>query len=141
VYPPLIFDCDGVLVDSEAVYLTVELQALAALGVNYDRAAYIRTFMGLAPGRWRRELAADVRSRTGAPPPPEFFVDLDAALDRIEESADGVLAGVAVGMTVIGFTGGGHCVDGHADMLRAAGAAAVIGDFASLDAALGVVPR
>ena len=78
MYPPLIFDCDGVLVDSEAAYLTVELAALAALGVRYDRTSYVRTFMGLSPDRWRRDLAADVEARTGAPLPPAFFVELDA---------------------------------------------------------------
>jgi beta-phosphoglucomutase-like phosphatase (HAD superfamily) len=59
----------------------------------------------------------------------------------IEDSANGVLAGVAAGMTVIGFAGGGHCVDGHADMLCAAGAATVITDFADLDAAVAGVLR
>jgi HAD superfamily hydrolase (TIGR01509 family) len=224
VYPPLIFDCDGVLIDSEAVYLTVELDALAALGLRYDRAAYVRTFMGLAPERWRRELSTDVESRTGAPLPVGFFAELDATLDRamhdhlrpvsgareavvavdgprcvasstpgprlawklartgldelfgphvysadavdrgkpapdlfwhaaagmraaasrcvvIEDSANGVMAGVAAGMTVLGFAGGGHCVDGHADMLRDAGAAAVIADFADLDAGIAAVQR
>ena len=219
MYPPLIFDCDGVLVDSEAVYLTVELAALAELGVRYDRTSYVRTFMGLSPDRWRRDLAADVEARTGAPLPPAFFVELDATLRRaiydhlrpvpgareavaavdgprcvasstpwarltwklvrtglddlfgphvysadavdhgkpapdlfwhaaagmgidaarcvvVEDSVNGVLAGVAAGMTVIGFVGGGHCVDRHADMLRDAGATAVIADLADLGSAV-----
>jgi len=40
----------------------------------------------------------------------------------IEDSVHGVNAGVAAGMRVIGFCGGGHCLDGHANKLMAAGA-------------------
>lgn len=43
----------------------------------------------------------------------------------IEDSVHGVTAGVAAGMHVIGFCGGGHCLDGHADKLIAAGARTV----------------
>ena len=50
-YPPLIFDCDGVLVDSEAICLGVELDMLASLGARYGWAEYVRAFMGLAPPR------------------------------------------------------------------------------------------
>ena len=31
----------------------------------------------------------------------------------IEDSENGVKAGLAAGMTVWGFLGGGHCFDGH----------------------------
>jgi HAD superfamily hydrolase (TIGR01509 family) len=40
----------------------------------------------------------------------------------IEDSVPGTTAGVAAGMTVIGFLGGRHIRDGHADRLSAAGA-------------------
>src|SRR5262249_22439663 len=43
----------------------------------------------------------------------------------IEDSVAGVTAARAAGMTVLGFTGGSHCLDGHGDRLREAGAAAV----------------
>jgi HAD superfamily hydrolase (TIGR01509 family) len=39
----------------------------------------------------------------------------------IEDSVHGVNAGLAAGMDVIGFCGGGHCQDDHADRLTAAG--------------------
>ena len=47
----------------------------------------------------------------------------------IEDSVAGVAAARAAGMTVLGFTGGSHCLDGHADKLRVAGAVEV---FASM---------
>ena len=55
-----------------------------------------------------------------------------AACIVIEDSIAGVQAGVAAGMRVIGFTGGGHCRDGHADRLSAAGAFAVCEDMAAV---------
>lgn len=39
----------------------------------------------------------------------------------IEDSVHGVAAGLAAGMDVIGFCGGGHCADDHAHKLIAAG--------------------
>ncbi len=44
----------------------------------------------------------------------------------IEDSIPGVLAGKAAGMRVIGFTGGAHTHQGHADMLTDAGAETVV---------------
>ncbi|MGL5733427.1 MAG: HAD-IA family hydrolase, partial [Beijerinckiaceae bacterium] len=54
----------------------------------------------------------------------------------IEDSVSGVKAGVAAGMRVIGFTGGSHCQPGHAQILKDAGAAAVIAEMAALQAVL-----
>lgn len=216
----IIFDCDGVLVDSESVYIETELAHLADVGVHYDRAHYVRRFMGLPPARWRVELAADVHASNGARLPDGFFAALDVALHRalrdglralpgmrdvvtalgrprcvasstpapqlawklrhtglddlfgphvfsadlvergkpapdlfllaaatldvdpsacvvVEDSPNGVRAGVAAGMRVVGFAGAGHCLDGHGDMLVAAGATAVVSDIDYLAATVG----
>ena len=50
----------------------------------------------------------------------------------VEDSAVGVAAGVAAGMTVIGFIGGSHAGAGLSRQLRAAGARAVISDMRAL---------
>ena len=50
----------------------------------------------------------------------------------IEDSVAGVTAGLAAGMTVLGFSGGSHCRPGHAGVLLALGAHAVFGDMAEL---------
>lgn len=50
----------------------------------------------------------------------------------VEDSVNGVLAGKAAGMTVIGFVGGGHCLPHHGDLLLAAGADRVIGSLDEL---------
>ncbi len=50
----------------------------------------------------------------------------------IEDSVPGVTGGCAAGMTVLGFHGGSHCMAGHAELLRAAGAAVTFGDMRQL---------
>ena len=50
----------------------------------------------------------------------------------IEDSVPGVIGGHAAGMTVLGFHGGSHCRTGHADLLRAAGAALTFADMRQL---------
>ena len=50
----------------------------------------------------------------------------------IEDSIPGVEAGVAAGMRVLGFTGASHCGPGHAERLRAAGAARTFADMTLL---------
>ena len=50
----------------------------------------------------------------------------------IEDSVPGVTGGRAAGMTVLGFHGGSHCTAGHAELLRAAGAAVTFDDMRQL---------
>ena len=52
----------------------------------------------------------------------------------VEDSAVGVAAAVAAGMTVIGFVGGSHAGGQIGNHLRSAGARAVIGDMRALKA-------
>lgn len=209
--PPraVIFDCDGVLVDSEILALEVEIAALAALGLHYDPATFRRRFLGMHDIAFRDALDADrrrqhgvglpegfleqvhgerrravdarltevpgaagavrtltlpkaVASSTGASflehklrkaalwdafaphaysadlvargkPAPDIFLHAADALAiapahclAIEDSANGVLAARAAGMTVWGFTGGGHCDAETGRLLREAGASEVM---------------
>lgn len=50
----------------------------------------------------------------------------------IEDSVTGVTAAMAAGMRVIGFCGGGHIRDGHAEKLLSLGAEAIITDYSQL---------
>jgi HAD superfamily hydrolase (TIGR01509 family) len=72
-------------------------------------------------------------------PAPDLFLyaakQMGFAPDRcvvVEDSFNGVLAGRAAGMTVLGFTGGGHCGPEHGDKLTEAGAHAVFADMSRL---------
>ena len=211
----VIFDCDGVLVNSETIYVKSELEFLSDAGFQFGRKAYMEAFMGLSDEDWRVKLGATLRQRKGQPLPGHFFeslrsfvmqrieselqaisgvrgavsdleipccvasssdlpnlkwklehtgiADLFSAgifsvdmVDRgkpapdlflhaaatlgmeprncivVEDSANGVIAGKAAGMKVIGFTGGDHCPDDQEAILLNSGAQVVIEDFAKL---------
>ena len=63
--PLLIFDCDGVLIDSEVIYLEVEIAYLQSMGVTVDRAWYVGEFMALAADLWRAKFIGLIAERTG----------------------------------------------------------------------------
>jgi HAD superfamily hydrolase (TIGR01509 family) len=48
----LLFDNDGVLVDTEGSYLRANQETLAPFGVTLDRAAYVELFLREARGAW-----------------------------------------------------------------------------------------
>ncbi len=215
----IIFDCDGVLVDSEVIYLEVERTLLAQIGLTYEPVAYKERFIGLTMPDFFAELRADFAERgegtfpedfehqvisqsmarierelqtiagvedvlhafDGAKavasssqidklhkkleitnlhhhfnphiysgdevargkPAPDLFLHAaekighaPSACIAIEDSANGVRSAVAAGMTVWGFTGGGHADDGLARRLKAAGAHEVFESFAEVSAKL-----
>jgi HAD superfamily hydrolase (TIGR01509 family) len=205
-FDAVIFDCDGVLVDSEIIAMAVERDELARLGLHYSSAEFCRRFLGLTNREFFAELDADRRERLGLPlpdafrtarrarleaafetelyavegareavlacpapvavasssgqaglevklartllhelfhphvyggdrvargkPDPDLFLltaeRLDVAPERclvVEDSMNGIAAGLAAGMTVWGFTGGGHADDGFGERQLARGAA------------------
>ncbi|MCX2725032.1 HAD family hydrolase [Roseibium salinum] len=218
-FEAILFDCDGVLVDSEKIYVEVEREHLARIGLHYELKDYMDRFQGLVANdfwaaldldhqalgkgalpetfgpeldaatleRITRELAAiagikellDAHSGPravasssrlerliqklqhtglhsyfephiysgeqvdkGKPAPDLFLFAADnlgvtpAATLVVEDSVNGVRAGLAAGMTVWGFVGGGHCHAGHADQLLAAGAHRVVDSHDDLAALL-----
>lgn len=221
-YGAVIFDCDGVLVDSEVLAIRGERAALLALGLDYTPADYVRRFVGLHDGAFMDELRADYRKGLAGEPPADFEERIIAGRRRemhaltaiagaadaliaakrlavavavasssrahflesklkrmnlwdhaaphvysadlvahgkpapdiflytaeklavapsdclvLEDSENGVRAGIAAGMEVWGFTGGGHCFDGHGERLMAAGAHRIACDFADFRKILG----
>ena len=218
-FSAIIFDCDGVLVDSEVIYTAVEQEHLAGVGLEYDADEYQRRFMGLSSADYLAELDRDHRRMKGEALPADFGPSLRAAciarmktdlsliegIDEviagfqgpkavasssapdslvlklditglrphfdphiyhagqvengkpapdlflmaarrlgadpsgclvIEDSVNGVRAGLAAGMTVWGFAGGGHVGDDHAARLEDAGAHAVFSDHRQVRARL-----
>ncbi len=211
----ILFDCDGVLVDSEVVGLEDSVAYLQSHGFPWTTDDVIRRFTGMRTDRFAEGLREGFIAAKGRPPTDDEFaafldglietrrakrhemraIDganamLDAALrvfpgrlavasssaqiylddkirrydfgayfdehvysadqvahgkpapdiflhaaDRlgiapanclvIEDSPNGVEAGVAAGMVVWGFTGGGHCLEDHAERLLSAKASAI----------------
>jgi len=68
----IIFDCDGVLVDSEAVSLEIERDLLAKHGLTYEPAEYQRRFLGTTYSAFFSELSKDALERTGKDLPADF---------------------------------------------------------------------
>ncbi len=200
----IIFDCDGVLIDSEVIANRVNVEVLAGLGVEFTLEDYMERFVGVSlrdevveieklrkiklpddyesrlmthkhkifdqelkaiegivefvtsislpkavasgssPERLEYTLkhthlwelfAPHVYSTTLVPkskPAPDIFLYTadkfsvkPAKCLVIEDSTLGVRAGVAAGMTVLGFSGGSHIKDGHEEKLLELGATKV----------------
>jgi HAD superfamily hydrolase (TIGR01509 family) len=212
----VVFDMDGVLVDSEPISCRVTAENLTAAGYEVTAEAVRQRFLGIStpdmmraveaalgrplPPQFREHLrdtllaafARELKAMPGigslldwlpvrrcvassshperirrsleiaglydrlAPhifsssmvrhgkPAPDLFLHAAAAMDAepartvvVEDSEAGVLAGKAAGMTVIGFTGGGHVDDvDHGPQLLARGADAVASDMDALRARL-----
>ena len=85
----IIFDCDGVLVDSEVLALEVELAAAASIGLSYDLGDYKARFMGMTTQAFFDLLAEDCRAQTGHDLPEGFqdrcYGEYRAALHRLKE--------------------------------------------------------
>ena len=63
----IIFDCDGVLVDSEVLAQEVELEMLGAAGLVYGRAEFRERFMGMSDKAFLKALDEDALARLGRP--------------------------------------------------------------------------
>jgi len=101
--------------------------SLGAVGL-YDRFhPHIYSAVQVARGKPAPDLFLLAAERLGVAP---------AACVVIEDSPAGVAAGLAAGMAVVGFTGGGHCGPDHGRSLRAAGAGEVVPSMADLQGLL-----
>ena len=204
----IIFDCDGVLVDSEVISCRAHADVLTRHGYPISSDQVLKRFLGVSDREARqtieremgRELPDDFEAQmkqaalnryaseltaipyigeaiaaidlskcvasSGTPekirhgltsaglfdalaphifsavqvargkPAPDLFLfaaeQMETAPQRcvvIEDSVPGVTGGRAAGMTVLGFHGGGHCTEGHAELLRAAGAHVTFDDM------------
>lgn len=203
-YELVIFDCDGVLIDSETLASRIDAEELTRIGYPTSYSDVVLRFTGLSLATMRKMIEEDwgralpddfdtiVHSRieesyrtelqaidgidrllhqlplprcvasSSAPdklrlgleltglwphfepnvfstvmvkagkPAPDLFLYAAAQMGTepvrcvvVEDSIAGVKAGVAAGMTVVGFTAGGHCLEDHGQRLLSAGATVV----------------
>jgi HAD superfamily hydrolase (TIGR01509 family) len=68
----VIFDCDGVLVDSEVLVIEVLTDAYRRLGAAYDASRHCARFLGLEAGAIFAELEAEFAREHGHPLPAGF---------------------------------------------------------------------
>ena len=68
----IIFDNDGVLVDSEVIHIAVERELLAEMGLHYDDQTYVARFVGLSNADYFAALAQDYLTLTGDKLPADF---------------------------------------------------------------------
>lgn len=213
----VIFDCDGVLVDSEAVANRVWVALLAEHGLRFAPRDFLRRAVGSTltalyeglredhgwerPERFDSELderlaaafrdvtaidgvtdVLDLLDERGVPfavasnaredrlrlklgaagllprfegrvfhpglvtrgkPEPDLYLHAARTLGRepeaclvVEDSVLGAMAGVRAAMTVWGFTGGAHALEGLADDLRSVGAARVLDSMTAVRSGL-----
>lgn len=69
----IIFDCDGVLVNSEAIYIATEIAYLKRLGMTYSAAEFQTRFVGLSDTDFVDALSADYRKVSTEPFPADFL--------------------------------------------------------------------
>lgn len=61
----IIFDCDGVLVESEVLAQEVETKVLGDIGMHYDRKEFAARFMGMSDNAFWDALEKDAQERLG----------------------------------------------------------------------------
>jgi HAD superfamily hydrolase (TIGR01509 family) len=61
----IIFDCDGVLVDSEVLAHEIESKVLADIGLHYEKREFVARFMGMSDSAFWDALERDAQERLG----------------------------------------------------------------------------
>ncbi|MXO89626.1 HAD family hydrolase [Pontixanthobacter aquaemixtae] len=90
----IIFDSDGVLVDSEIIHIAVEQELLAELGLHYKIETYLSRFVGLSNPDFYSQLASDYAARIGGEFPPDFGQRLQKRIEPRIEAELQPIAGV-----------------------------------------------
>jgi HAD superfamily hydrolase (TIGR01509 family) len=90
----VIFDCDGVLIDSEVIAVEVETALLAEHGLHYDVPEFIARFMGLSDRAFYAALSEDSLSRLGRALPEDFRARVDAGKRALNEQKLAAVAGI-----------------------------------------------
>lgn len=75
----VLFDCDGVLVDSEVISMEVDRAHLDGIGLRYAPHEFAQRFIGLSDADYRSSLEADYAQICGGTIPDGFFQTLKQA--------------------------------------------------------------
>ena len=102
----VVFDCDGVLVDSESLACGVEARALTALGYPITGAEVARRYAGLSDADMRRAVEGEI----GRPLPPDHGERCAAALEEAFRRELRPVAGMAAVVDAVAAAGLARCV-------------------------------
>lgn len=80
VFAALIFDCDGVLVDSEFIAQRVERAILASIGLHYDQAEFVHRFAGTSEAEFFRLLEEEAMAKLQTSLPDGLVDDMKRAV-------------------------------------------------------------
>jgi HAD superfamily hydrolase (TIGR01509 family) len=86
----VIFDCDGVLVDSERIAARIDVESVAELGLVLSEDEVIERFMG----RSTQAMLAEIEAELGHPPPAGWFERAEARLSAALVAELAPVAGV-----------------------------------------------
>ena len=78
-YSALIFDCDGVLVNSEVIIHKVEREFLDRLGLHYENERFVRTFSGLTEFEFLVHIEQELQQKFDKSLPDDFREELRGA--------------------------------------------------------------
>jgi HAD superfamily hydrolase (TIGR01509 family) len=96
-FDAILFDNDGVLVDTEELYLRANREALAPFGVPLDRAAYVALFLSDSRGAWDLLRARGV----GEPAIAAARAGRDRRYVELLGASDLLMPGVAAGLAAL----------------------------------------
>ena len=94
----VVFDCDGVLIDSEPLNVDLAMRAIRELGWDVTREEVVARYVG----RSEADVQADVAAMTGAPVPQEWVSRWREALDAAYQSHLRAAPGVEAALTWLG---------------------------------------
>jgi HAD superfamily hydrolase (TIGR01509 family) len=103
----LIFDCDGVLVDSESLLVTAVLAFLAEQGLPMVRSDYMARFMGLSASLWEQAIRRKWAEVLGCEPATGSF---DALYQLVAETMASELTEVTGARQTLCTLPGERCV-------------------------------
>ncbi|WP_346906462.1 HAD family hydrolase [uncultured Roseibium sp.] len=93
-FSAILFDCDGVLVDSEIIYIDVEREHLSRIGLEYSLQDYQERFIGLTSTDFYKTVEDDYAALGKGALPSSFADGLDRAtrerMDRDLVAVDGI---------------------------------------------------
>jgi HAD superfamily hydrolase (TIGR01509 family) len=87
----VIFDCDGVLVDSEPIAVRIDVEMLAEVGVTMTAEEVIERFVGRSP----EVIVAETEARLGRRLPEEWFERAEARIRKAYATELQPVAGIA----------------------------------------------